>query len=342
VEKLNKDKGYWKTFDSSWFRRNQSFLLSWLNGSWVKQKISRHILRIDINQKLTEIGPNYHISEISTNNHKATFRTHDKYSKRIYHSFFLYWWLLHFIDWIFLDRFVPQYSFGFDELVTRPDDGADASACDGYVARVVTAGATLTSIRTGSGTSLSNITTAGTCIRMTCHATESDKYYATRRASFSFNTSALTAGATISAAVLSLYSLDTYHANTFDTVDNSINVVASTPLNPGALTTGDYNSFGTTIYSTMTYANYTAPNGFRDFTLDAAGRATISKTGISVLGLRIGSDISGTGITWKADADAAIGIRWADNTGTTSDPYLTVTYTTTPATVYKPSAIFVG
>ncbi len=342
MEKLNKDKCYWRTFDSSWFKKNQSFLLSWLNGSWIKQKISRCILRIESNRKITEIGPSYYISKTEIKNqYKADFRTHNKYSKRIYHSFFLYWWLLHFIDWIFLDRFVPQHSFGFASLVALPSDGEAATTCDGYVARVVTAGATLTNIRTGSGTSVSNTTGAGTCVRITCHSTDSNEYYACRRAGFSFDTSALTSGATISNAVLSLYSLDTYHVQTFDTIDSSLNVVSFTPANAGIFATGDFNSFGTTIYSTMTYADYILSNGFKNFTIDATGQTTISKTGISIFGLRVGSDISGSGITWKADADSAIGIRWADTAGTASDPYLTVTYTVS-STVYKPSAIFIG
>jgi hypothetical protein len=246
-----------------------------------------------------------------------------------------------------LDRFVPQFSFGFDELTVKSADGEGSATCDGYVARIVTAGATLTSVRTGNGTSVSNTTTAGVGVRITCHA-DTDKYYAIRRAGFTFDTAALGAGATVSDATFSIYSTDTYHANTYDTVDGSINIVHFFPevdgyfTDPATFATSDYNSWGTTIYSTMSYADFVVSNGLKAFSLDAAGIANLNKTGISILGMRVGSDISGTGITWKTSADVAVGVRWVDYTGTTSDPRMVITYTPAATTVYKPSAIIVG
>jgi len=337
------NKGPWQAFDADWFKSHQSSLLSWLNGSWLKRKLSRHAFRIDATEPLVEIAPSYYTVKISDTQRRADFRTHPKYAKRLYYSLIAYWWFLHFLDWAFLDRWVPQYSFGLDELTVKSDDGEGSATCDGYVARVVTAGATLTSVRTGNGTSVSNTTTAGVGVRITCHA-DTDKYYAIRRAGFAFVTSALGAGSTITGAVFSIYSTDTYHANTFDTVDSSLNIVYFSPEDNDTFATGDYNFFGgADIYATMSYADFVVSNGLKAFTLNAAGIATLSKTGTSIIGMRVGSDISGTGITWKTSADVAVGVRWVDYTGTTSDPRMVITYTSPAATtVYKPSAIIVS
>lgn len=337
MAKLNRN--HWHVFDKAWFKKHQQFILSWVNGSFLKKKISRKILQINTSEDIIEIGPDFYIVKLDDLQRNAIFYTHAKFSKIIYHSFFAYWWFLHFLDWIFIDRFIPEYSFGLSSLVAAPGDGSGVT-CDGYVARVVTAGASWTSIRTGTGTTQSTTTTAGTLTRITCHVTDTDKFYAVRRAGFSFDTSELGVNASISNVVLSIYSTDTYHVNTYDTVDDSLNVVSFTPADVGDYVgSSDFNSFGSKIYCTMSYADYTASNGFKNFTLDVHGRAIINKLGISVLGIRVGSDISGTGLTWKADADIAVGVRWVDYTGTASDPYLTVTYTTA---TYKPSAIIVG
>jgi hypothetical protein len=333
--------GPWKVFNDDWFQKHQGTLLSWLNGSWLKRKISRHALRIDAPEHLVEITPKHYVVTLGDNVYRADFRSHPKYAKRIYYSLFFYWWFLHFLDWLVVDRLLSQHSFGLAELTVAPADGEGGTTCDGYAARVVTVGTTLSSIRTGSGTSKSNTTTAGVLSRITCHA-DTDEYYAVRRAGFSFDTAALGAGATITEAILHLYSTDTYHVNTYDTVDGSLNVVAFTPADPGNIATTDFNSFGTTVFVTKSYDDYVVSNGYKTFTLDATGIAALSKTGISVLGVRIGSDISGTGITWKADADLAVGVRWVDYTGTASDPKLVITYTPAATSVYKPSPIIVG
>jgi len=62
--------------------------------------------------------------------------------------------------------------------------------------------------------------------------------------------------------------------------------------------------------------------------LNATGRGNISKTGWTNLGIRSEWDRSGTfGGTWVADSSATLHMRFADYTGTDSDPYLSVTYT---------------
>jgi hypothetical protein len=64
---------------------------------------------------------------------------------------------------------------------------------------------------------------------------------------------------------------------------------------------------------------------YRDFTLDANGRANVSKTGISKFGARGGLDFSDATVPTGNNQCLA---RWADYGGTTTDPKLVITYTT--------------
>lgn len=338
---LSKRQGPWLAFNRSWFNKHQGILLSWLNGSWLKRKLSRHALRISAVEPIIEIGPAHYIVKIDDIQRRADLRTRPKYAKRIYYSLIAYWWFLHFLDWAFLDRFVPQYSFGFDTLTVK--SGLDNSylGCDGYVGRIVTAGTTLSNVLTGAGTTVLINGTAGGGSIITAHA-DSNKYTTCRRAGFAFDTSVLGVDVTISAAVFSVYSTDAYGYTTFDTIDNSVNIVEFTPSYPEQFYADDYSRFGSTIFSTLSFADYTVSNGLKDFSFNATGIAAINKTGFSTIGMRFGSDISGTGVTWKTVATAVTGVRYVDYTGTASDPYLTITYSAAAPAVYKPSAIIVG
>lgn len=337
------NKGPWQVFDADWFKSHQSSLLSWLNGPWLKRKLSRHAFRIEATEPITEIAPSHYVVKLSETQRRADFRTHPKYAKRLYYSLIAYWWFLHFLDWAVLDRFVPQYSFGLSELLTaKSADGEGGTTCDGYAARVVTAGTTFSSVRTGAGTSNSNTTTAGVLVRHSCHA-DTDKYTAIRRAGFSFDTSAVGATSTVLTAKLYLHSANTYDVFTFDAFDTSnymLYLVSFTPTDPGAIVSGDYNSFGASEWGKVGYDEYIAVEDYSEFALTDV--ANLHKDGITSLGVRIDSDFSNAPLTWKSSADIAVGVRWVDYTGTVSDPYLDVTYDLAPTTVYKPSAIIIS
>jgi len=338
----SKYSGPWQAFNANWFKNHQSSLLSWLNGSWLKRKLSRRAFRIKATEPIAEIAPSHYVVKLDETQRRADFRTHPKYAKRLYYSLIVYWWFLHFLDWAVLDRFMPQYSFGLDTLTLKsvPDVGGGLG-CDGYTGRLVTAGSTLSNVLTGAGTNVLLNGTAGSGASLTAH-TDTDKYTLCRRSGFAFETGALGETASISSAVFSIYSTDAYHISNFDTVDNSVNIVEFTPDYYSQYYANDYANYGSTIFSTLSYAVFTASNGLKDFALNADGIASLNKTSPSAIGLRFGSDISGTGITWKTGATSQIGVRYVDYTGTASDPYLTITYTAVAPTVYKPSAIIVG
>ncbi len=153
-----------------------------------------------------------------------------------------------------------------------------------------------------------------------CADVQSTDFYISR-AFFLFDTSSLAALGIISAATLSVYG--TAKTSTGDTA----NIYSSSPASNTALVTADYDQVGTTALATgITVASWST-SGYNDFALNATGIAAISKTGISKFSMRLGGDVN--------DAFSGNDLRFyfADQTGTSSDPKLTITYTDTVSNI---------
>jgi hypothetical protein len=138
-----------------------------------------------------------------------------------------------------------------------------------------------------------------------------------------FDTSSIPDDATISAATLSLNV-----GTKFDNGNPSIGIAPGTTASNTALASGDYqNNTSTTSYASVDVTGMTA-DAYSDFALDAAGIATISKTGITKFSPRLGGDISNTEPTGLTGSQTTgCWFKSADTAGTTSDPKLTVDYT---------------
>jgi len=70
---------------------------------------------------------------------------------------------------------------------------------------------------------------------------------------------------------------------------------------------------------------------YNNWTFNSDGKSNISKAGITKLGARLACDIEDVAPTWGASLKSEIRVTFSDQTGTTSDPKLTITYT--PASV---------
>ena len=142
-----------------------------------------------------------------------------------------------------------------------------------------------------------------------------------QRAFLLFDTSSLTTAATISSATLSIYV-----TTIFDNSSDSIGIVTTTPASNTAIVTGDWGNVGSTLQaSSVTYASLTA-SAYNSMSLNSTGLGNISKTSITKFGLRSVNDINNT---LPSDVGTNIvSYSSADNTGTSQDPKLDVTYTT--------------
>ncbi len=150
-----------------------------------------------------------------------------------------------------------------------------------------------------------------------------------------FDTSALTSSATLSSATFSVFGQSS-GGNTFNT---SIVVTNSNPDSNTAIAGADYSDHTTqmaTEYGASRLANGSfSTSAYNNFSLNATGLSNVSKTSITKLGTRSSADFDNTDPTsdqcaGALDVDNPIAYS-ADQTGTSNDPKLAVTYTL-PAT----------
>ena len=154
------------------------------------------------------------------------------------------------------------------------------------------------------------------------------------RGHFCFDTSSLADDATITATTVSLY----FKATVGVFANNTTSAITPCHIDSpsGQASASDLVAADFTIsnWEDTTYAEIAggslAMAQYNVFTLSSAGRALITKTGITYLGSRIGNDVdTGPDIQFQND-DSLIGTdaRSADYTGTSRDPKLLVTYAT--------------
>ena len=154
------------------------------------------------------------------------------------------------------------------------------------------------------------------------------------RAFIPFDTSAIPNSATISAATLSLFV--TAKTNGVNDGLDTADLVQTHQGSSGTVFDGDHHLSYDTGGATALDITSVTTSAYNVWTLNVTGIAWIKKsgqaatcgtvTGFTCLGLREGHDIAGT-MTLNASGDS-LTISSSENTGTTQDPFLSVTYTT--------------
>ena len=330
VEKFgSKNNGHFNYFNREWFEEYQTTLIFLLNH-WLLKFWFRWILRIHKDCKFDEvidkIEPHTYRIKVGENTYRSDFRTHQKFSKRIYYAFRPYWYLLHALDFVIQRIVAPDFSFGFDTLTTYPDADPETTTVDGspYVSSPETDFGSLRSMA-GNAQYADNLTYMGLQLNA---GSSQDTFTVLARLIILFDTSALTSLATISQTNLQL---------TYDSMDNTldicpIDIVTSNPTSNTSLLNTDFNisKFGTVSFASVTMGY---PTTTWDFNAD--GNGAISKSGITKLGARYKWDLDNVFLgTWSNLGQNLNLFKTADNTGTTQDPKLVVTYTL-PATGNK-------
>ena len=179
----------------------------------------------------------------------------------------------------------------------------------------------------------SNATTWGVYSRYTSSWTDSTSYDATfqnityatyqvDRGFVFFDTSPIPDGATITSVSLGLYGQADSSATDFDiTITNGQPTSPSDPLVGTDFNKNNYSGSG----GTFNTAGFTT-SGYNTITLNSTGQGWINKTGTTKLCLRSSRDISSTTPT----GNEYVSVYASEQTGTSQDPQLTVTYTTPP------------
>lgn len=316
-------------FSNEWFDEHQSSLLKFANT-----RFGRYILRI--NGKRSDVKKNriikiqpHAITWLENNQYKTEFRTHAKFSKRLYHAFKPLWHLIHLWDMQIANRLDYSLNLGFDTLTAYPDASVETDTMDGYVYNFVSGGDTWAAIHDAtSGTSKSN---SSPLLSVSIHTNFAPVNWGRIDRSYVlFNTSSIGSSPTINSATLSLYG-DSTSSNSFSYSTFAINVYSSTPISNTSISLADYNKnkFGTTEFSTSKNYSSWSTTGYNEFTFNASGLSSISSTSISKYGLREATfDVPNTTPTWESGSRIVRFLaKSSDNSGTSFDPKLVVTYT---------------
>jgi len=187
------------------------------------------------------------------------------------------------------------------------------------------------------GSSAKDDGTSGAVINISAKPSETDKWMTLYRSIFLFDTSALPDGCRVTSAIFSVWGTNKADALS---VAPDINVYASAPASTTALAAGDFDSLGSTPFcdTPITYAGWNT-SGYNDFTLNAAGIAAISKTGITKLGLRNANyDVAGVAPNWVSGAGSTLGGYFVEH-GSGGRPKLVITYGAPTVTTQAVTAI---
>lgn len=308
-------------FNKDWFKQHQKTLLFLLN-SRVFKHLFRRILRIDLKDDILAIIPNaIFIKGEKENEYKAEFRGHDKYSKRLYYGFKYLWYVVHAWDLFVANKFNPKFNLGFDTLTVYPNSGSGGTTGDCYIS-YVGSGASFSTMRNSSvGMDVNNTSTDAKCAGVNPDSTSNTWRYL-HRGIFTFDTSALTSGANISSATISL--MGQSKANAQGSPD--LHIVPTTPSTNYNFQLSDYNKFTFSSVASVSYASFST-SAYNNMSLNAGGISNISKTGISKFGCITSWDLNNsfTG-TWAFPGETYFWISLADSSGTSNDPKLTITF----------------
>lgn len=148
------------------------------------------------------------------------------------------------------------------------------------------------------------------------------------RAFFPADTSGIPDAATISSASLCVCSAEATYAGS----SMYAAVVATSQASTSTLEAADFDNVGSTRFSddVEMAVNY---NAYKSIALNATGLAAISKTGVTKIGLRGKKDLDNTTPDGTTGTNKSWNFYCSENTGTSQDPYVSVTYETGLANV---------
>lgn len=198
-----------------------------------------------------------------------------------------------------------------------------SGAGDGRAARQIVSEAWAT-LRGGAGTDSSYTDASQNYAGTRCTST-TNQFEWIQRSFLPFDTSALTSAASISSATVNVYG-----SARDASIDHYIWLDKTTPASTSVLANSDYNS----SHHSFTKQSDTGIaisawnlSGYNAFPLNATGIGNINKTGVTEFGGKLDVDFADTIPSWSSIAYSYAQCYYSEQTGTTKDPYISVTYT---------------
>ena len=324
-----------RAFGPLWFATHQRRLLGALNHPVLGRLLKRalRIRRCDLGYALPIVAISPHSYTVLRDRRRrkdgrweltltTDFRTHWKYSTRVYHAGKVIWWALHAWDQCVANPLVPAWNAGFDTFIVHPDPDPEVTTVDGSVSRALVDESWATLIAgAGNGVDVS-ATSGGLNIASTA---TTDQWATLGRHMYLFDTRPLGQGAVIQAATLSLFGV-----SKFDnlSISPNYNIYSANPLTDTNLEIADFQRFGVLPFSTaITHAGWSTV-AYNDFVLNVDGRANLRPRGISKFAMRNANyDVAAVEPSWSSAASSVVVLNFADASGRANDPKLDVTYT---------------
>lgn len=215
-----------------------------------------------------------------------------------------------------------------------PDPNVESTSVDGQVGKSGGANQSWGNIRSSVVNRFASDSNAQDFVAYVAATVAEDAWDEFYRGVYLFDTSAIDDGDTVSAGTFSLYIV-----SKADVFSQSIGLVPSTPAANTSLTAADYNQTGgdtpTRQATDLTIASLTT-SAYNDWTLNAAGIASVAITGITKFATRFSGDIDNSAPTWSSGAIANAKSVMADTAGQTSDPKLVITHAVAATPAPKP------
>ena len=221
---------------------------------------------------------------------------------------------------IFSEFLIPGGGYhALDPETFTPDAHVETSSVDGFVDRIPVS-ETWNTIVNGVGTAFDD-DDISLWIYLSADAVN-DRWDYLRRSILLFDTATL--DGVVTAANLSVKGYNLVHKVDNGNYTPDINVYSSNPASDTELIAADFNTLGTTAFSTpVTYADW-AQNTFHVFNLNASGLAAIDIDGVSKFGLRNASyDAANVSPIWVNEQTAYLRAFSADRGGG-DEPILSV------------------
>lgn len=182
-----------------------------------------------------------------------------------------------------------------------------------------------TTLRNASTGTLALATDANIVVCQASNNSFADGKQYVDRGYFAFDLSSIPAASTITAATLNLHV-----TGVTTTAGGAVCVVAGSQASTSTLATTDFGNVGSTEYATRVNFSAITNNAYNILTLNATGIAALQSgiAGFVKLALRSSFDLDDSMPT--ASQASQITTDMSEQTGTTSDPFLSVTYGAIP------------
>lgn len=221
-----------------------------------------------------------------------------------------------------------------------PDASPETSTVDGYTQRQDNSFPEWETLIEGVGTAFADNTASQSGPHATAW-TGTNIFYQLRRCWIGFDTSSIGADQTVDSATLQMKK---YNHNNSSTLWDSelLNIYAAVPATADELDASDHQNMGTTAFATGKDWGTIRAQSQGDsttWTLNTDGKAAVDTEGLTQIGIAWEADRDGTSVpTAYVNYQFGGNFYMAEQTGTSSDPLLTVTHSeassTTPFAYY--------